>query len=71
MTPSQFKKAAVRAFRAANPGSKATLTWTYGPVAVRWADGTPGMSGTFKAVAPGYRAKRMVAALMDGRVSVR
>jgi hypothetical protein len=71
VTKTAFKKEALRVFRSANPGAKLTVTWTYGPVPVVWADGTQGMSGTFDAAAAGYRTRRMHAALMDGRVTVR
>jgi hypothetical protein len=69
-TKTSFKKRAVALFKSTNPKGT-TITWTYGPVAVTWSDGTKGWSGTFDAARPGYRNQRMVATLMDGQVSVR
>jgi hypothetical protein len=69
MTLMQFRAKAHRLFQRANPG--ATMTWTHGPVRVRWADGSRGFSGVFRATAAGYRTRTMTATSHAGDCWVR
>ncbi len=65
-----FKSNAERVLRNAHPDASVGIEWTHA-ASVKWADGTKGFSGVFKATAPGYRTRNMVASFSHGELAVR
>lgn len=71
-TEAAFKARAVAVFHNGNPdAADAEIEWTFFDTGFKWADGTPGVSGTFRATADGYRTREMVASWHLGSVGVR
>ena len=58
-TQAQFKKAAVAAFKKANPDADTAIKWGWCSKKVKWADGSYGWTGWFVAVADGFKPKRV------------
>lgn len=67
ITKSAFKAAAIAAFKRANPhATDVVVEWVRQPVAVAWADKTPGYSATMRVTADGFRTRNMTASYCDG-----
>jgi hypothetical protein len=74
MTKAKFKATAEAAFRKANPGIDATITWAFtGPIVPYPAGGGTFRTGHFHVEAPGYRTRTMFASAdtATGSVTVR
>jgi hypothetical protein len=70
-SPASVKKFAEKQLGLQNPDAEISFDWSHGPVKVKWADGSPGISGVVKIKAPGFAPKPVVVSVLDGAISLR